>query len=49
MTISTYLPTTFADAIACVQQFALQVFDRQNSKNRSVLIILAIAYKKAQS
>ncbi|WP_445630197.1 hypothetical protein [Nostoc sp. DSM 114167] len=23
MTSSTYLPTTFADAIACVQQFAL--------------------------
>ncbi len=34
MTTSTYLPTTFADAIACVQQFALQVFDRQVAKKQ---------------
>ncbi|WP_414572463.1 hypothetical protein [Nostoc sp. CCY 9925] len=34
MTTSTYLPTTFADAIACVQQFALQVFDRQIGKKQ---------------
>jgi hypothetical protein len=34
MTTSTYLPTTFADAIACVQQFALQVFDRQIAKKQ---------------
>jgi hypothetical protein len=34
MTTSTYLPTTFADAITCVQQFALQVFDRQIGKKQ---------------
>jgi hypothetical protein len=34
MTTSTYLPTTFANAIACVQQFALQVFDRQIAKKQ---------------
>lgn len=34
MTTSTYLLTTFADAIACVQQFALQVFDHQIAKKQ---------------
>jgi hypothetical protein len=34
MTTSSYLPTTFVDAIACVQQFALQVFDHQIAKKQ---------------